>query len=138
MHQDYSHFPIQKSVQYNFLAMLVSMTGIASRDLDLEHAFRLPQVVQQWRDDLLSGRELGALRLAGAFRYGAQDIRLDARTEAFHAAQLASLGRCRELLDRIDPERFMQQMHPLGAEARQREQRGDARRDLVLQLIEQR
>ena len=53
-------------------------------------------------------------------------------------AQLAGLRRGRELVDRVDAEFFVQQVHALGAEARQRQQGRDPGRHLALQLVKHR
>ena len=111
---------------------------VASRDLGLQHAVSLPKMTQQGDNDLFGGCQFGSRDRPGALGDRTQHLRFDARSNTRHGPQFAGLRRSRELVDRIDAEFLVQQVHALGAQARQRQQCRDPRRHLTLQLVEHR
>ena len=111
---------------------------VAASGRGLQHAGRKLEMMQQRDDNLFGGCQFGSRDRRGALSDGTQHLGFDGRSDSLHGPQFASLRCSGQLVDRIDGEFLVQQVHTLGAKARQRQQCRDAGWRLTLQLVKHR
>jgi hypothetical protein len=102
-------------------------SSVASRDLGLQHTVALSKMAQQRGNDLFGARQFGARSHPRALSNGTQQLCFNARPDTLDGKQFPGPGCHRELIDCIDAEFLVQQMHALWAQARESQQSRDPR-----------